>query len=226
MIPLGYCIVRKSGKKPRPSGVSPDYLTVAGCLCEGVIPGFESASFEGEEISREWDLSPRNARRLYDFGREYCMRINYELFHIFLDYDTPVCICRKFFKGRDDVLIVGLCSNDTHFLESPGIRGVAPLPENAVLLGWDLYEFGDYAKEEEPLPPLDYHRHGPLGNVGLGCTFVCCDTKGVLAERLGVQLNSRGMYPDASSAMKAAEIVNAERLGEPCHYLPFALFRC
>ena len=61
MIPLGYFIVRKSGKKPRPSGVSPDYLTVAGCLCEGVIPGLESAPFDGEEIAREWDLSPHDA---------------------------------------------------------------------------------------------------------------------------------------------------------------------
>ena len=144
MIPLGYYIVRKSGKKPRPALVSPDYLTVAGCLCEGVIPGLESAPFDGEDIAREWDLSPRDARRLYDFGQEHCMRINYELFHIFLDYDTPACICREFFKGRDDVLIIGLCSNDTHFLESPGISAVAPLPENATLLGWDLYEFGDY----------------------------------------------------------------------------------
>ena len=226
MIPLGYYIVRKSGKKPRPSWVPPDYLTVAGCLCEGVIPGLESAPFNGEEIAREWDLSPRDAKRLYDFGQEHCMRINYELFHIFLDYDTPACIRREFFKGRDDVLIVGLCSNDTHFLESPGINGVAPLPENAALLGWDLYEFGDYVKEKEPLPPLDYHRHGTLGVLGLGCTFVCCDTDGALAKRLGVQLNSVGMYPDASSATKAAEIVNDERLGEPCHYLPFALFRC
>ncbi len=224
MIPLGYYIVRKSGKKPRPSWVSPDYLTVAGCLCEGVIPGLESAPFNGEEISRVWDLSPREARRLYDFGQEHCRQINYELFHIFLDYDTPVRIYREFFKGRDDVLIVGLCSDDTHFLESPGMDGVAPLPENAALLGWDLYEFGDYVKEGEPLPPLDYHRHGTLGVLGLGCTFCCCDTDGALVKRLGVQLNPQGMYLDAASAMKAAEIVNAERLGESCHYLPFALF--
>ncbi|MBQ9367332.1 MAG: hypothetical protein IJT83_06085 [Victivallales bacterium] len=226
MIPLGYYIVRKSGKKARSSGVSPDYLTVAGCLCEGVIPGLESAPLDWEEIAREWDLSPRDARRLYDFVQEHCKRINYELFHIFLDYDAPAHICREFFKGRDDVLIVGLCSNDTHFLDSPGISGVAPLPENAVLLGWDLYEFGDYVKEEEPLPPLDYHRHGAMGVLGLGCTFVCCDTNGALSRRLGMQLNSQGMYPDASSATKAAEIVNAERMGEPCHYLPFALFKC
>ena len=226
MIPLGYYIVRKSGKKPRPAGVSPDYLTVAGCLCEGVIPGLESAPFDGEDIAREWDLSPREARRLYDFTQAHCMRINYKLFHIFLDYDTPALICREFFKGRDDVQVIGLCSNGMHFLESPGIGEVAPLPANAALLGWDLYEFCDYVREEEPLPPLDYRRHGTMGVLGLCCTFVCCDTNGALARRLGVQLNSRGMYPDASSATKAAEIVNSERLGEPCHYLPFALFRC
>ena len=225
MIPLGYYIVRKAGAKPRPSWTTPDYLTVAGCLCEGVLPGLESAPFDGEKIQREWDLPPCEARRLYDFTQEHC-NINYELFHIFLDYDTPACICREFFKGRADVLIIGLCSNDAHFLDAPSVSMVAHLPENAVLLGWDLYEFGDYIEEGAPLPPLDYHRHGTLGVLGLGCTFCCCDTDGALPMRLGIQLNSHGMYPDAQSAMKAAEIVNEERLGEPCHYLPFALFRC
>lgn len=42
MIPLGYYIVRRSGEKPRPSWTAPDYLTVAGCLCEGVLPEFEA----------------------------------------------------------------------------------------------------------------------------------------------------------------------------------------
>ena len=88
------------------------------------------------------------------------------------------------------------------------------------------YEVGDYVEEGTPLPPLDYHRHGTLGVLGLGCTFCCCDTDGALPKRLGIQLNSHGMYPDEQSAMKAAEIVNKERLGEPCHYLPFALFLC
>ncbi len=87
MIPLGYYIVRKSGSKPRPPWTTPDYLTVAGCLCEGVLPGLESAPFDGEKIQREWDLPPCEARRLYDFTQEHC-NINYELFHIFLDYDT------------------------------------------------------------------------------------------------------------------------------------------
>ena len=66
MIPLGYFIVRKSGKKPRPFWITPDYLTVAGCLCEGVIPGIESVPFDDgkkEEIRREWDLPSREARR-------------------------------------------------------------------------------------------------------------------------------------------------------------------
>ena len=120
MIPLGYYIVRKAGAKPRPSWTTPDYLTVAGCLCEGVLPGLESAPFDGEEIQREWDLPPRKARRLYDFTQEHC-NINYELFHIFLDYNTPARICREFFKERNDVLIIGLCSNDAHFLDAPGV---------------------------------------------------------------------------------------------------------
>ena len=42
MIPLGYYIVRRSGEKPRPSWTAPDYLTVAGCLCEGVLPELEA----------------------------------------------------------------------------------------------------------------------------------------------------------------------------------------
>ena len=152
------------------------------------------------------------------------MRINYEQFHNFLDYDFPVRICREFFAGRDDVLIIGLCSDDECFLEEPEIKNVEPLPKNAELMGWDLYEFGDYGKEEEPLPPLVYHFTGMT--LGLGCSFCCCDMDGALIKRMGVQLNSYGMYPDAKSAKQAAEIVNSERLGEPCHYLPFALFRC
>ena len=224
MIPLGYYIVRKSGAKPRPSWTTPDYLTVAGCLCEGVLPGLESAPFDGEEIRREWDLPPHEARRLYDFIQEHCMHINYELFHIFLDYDTPARICREFFKERNDVLIIGLCSNDANFLDTPDVSKVVHLPENAVLLGWDLYEVGDYVEDGAPLPPLDYHKKGNV--LGLGCTFCCCDTDGALPKRLGIQLNPHGMYPDEQSATKAAEIVNEERLGEPCHYLPFALFRC
>ena len=226
MIPLGYYIVRRSGEKPRPSWTVPDYLTVAGCLCEGVLPELESASFDGEGIRREWELPPREARRLYDFTQEQCMHINYELFHIFLDYDTPVRICREFFKGRTDMLIIALCSNDTRFLEAPGVSNVAHLPENAELLGWDLYEIDDYVEEGETLLPLDCHRQGTLRALGLGCTFCCCDTDGVLPKRLGIRLNSHGMYPDEPAARKAAEIVNSERLGEPCHYLPFALLRC
>ena len=136
MIPLGYFIVRKSEAKPRQSWTTPDYLTVAGCLCEGVLPGLESAPFDGEKIQREWDLPPCEARRLYDFTQEHC-NINYELFHIFLDYVTPARICREFFKERNDVQVIGLCSNDVHFLDAPGVSIVASLPENAVLLAFE-----------------------------------------------------------------------------------------
>ncbi|MBO7090519.1 MAG: hypothetical protein J6W23_01950 [Victivallales bacterium] len=122
------------------------------------------------------------------------------------------------------MLIIGLCSDDECFLEEPEIKNVEPLPKNAELMGWDLYEFGDYGKEEEPLPPLVYHFTGMT--LGLGCSFCCSDMDGALIKRMGIQLNSYGMYPDAKSAKQAAEIVNSERLGEPCHYLPFALFKC
>lgn len=230
MIPLGYFIVRKSGKKPRPLWITPDYLTVAGCFCEGVIPGIESVPFDDgkkEENRREWDLPSREARRLYDAVRNNCMQINYDLFHNFLDCGTPRRICGEFFAGREDVLVIGLGTNDVCFLESPGIGKVSPLPGNAVPLGWDLYGFGDYAVAEGPLPPMDYHAHGRIGELaGLRCTFCCCDSNGALPKRLGIQLNSHGLYPDAQSATRAAGIVNSERLGEPCHYLPFALFAC
>ena len=76
------------------------------------------------------------------------------------------------------------------------------------------------------MKPLKYTCQGELGVLGLGCTFCCCDTGGALPKRMGVELNAKGMYPDAQSARKASEIVNEERLGEPCHYLPFALFTC
>ena len=227
LIPLGYYIVRNSGMVSKPSWASSGYVTVAGCLCEGVIPGIESVPLEGErleKIQQEWNLPSSEARRLYDAVRNSCMQINYEQFHNFLDYDTPARICREFFAGREDVLINGLCSDDKHFLEEPAIKKVAPLPGNTELMGWDLYEFGDYGKEEEPLPPLVYHFTGMT--LGLGCSFYCCDMDGALIKRMGIRLNSYGLYPDAKSAKQAAEIVNSERLGEPCHYLPFALFRC
>ena len=222
LIPLGYYIVRNSGMASKPSWAPSGYVTVAGCLCEGVIPGIECE--EIEKIQQEWNLSSSEAKRLYDALQNGCMQINYEQFQNFLDYDAPARICREFFSGRDDVLIIGLCSDDEHFLEESEIKKVAPLPKNAELMGWDLYEFGDYGNEKEPLPPLVYHFTGMT--LGLGCSFYCCDMDGALIKRMGVQLNSYGMYPDAKSANQAVEIVNLERLGEPCHYLPFALFRC
>ena len=227
LIPLGYYIVRNSGMVSKPSWVPSGYMTVAGCLCEGVIPGIESVSLDGErleKIQQEWNLPSSEARRLYDAVRNSCMQINYEQFHNFLDYDTPGRICREFFARREDVLIIGLCSEDKHFLEEPAIKKVAPLPKFTELMGWDLYEFGDYGNEGEPLPQLVYHFTGIT--LGLGCSFCCSDMDGALIKRMGIQLNLYGMYPDAKSAILAAEIVNSERLGEPCHYLPFALFRC
>ena len=190
LIPLGYYIVRHSGVTSKPSWAPSGYVTVAGCLCEGVIPGIESVSLEGErleKIQQEWNLSASEARRLYDAIRNSCMPINYEQFHNFLDYDFPVRICREFFAGRDDVLIIGLCSDDECFLEEPEIKNVEPLPKNAELMGWDLYEFGDYGKEEEPLPPLVYHFTGMT--LGLGCSFYCCDMDGALIKRMGIRLN-------------------------------------
>ena len=227
LIPLGYYIVRHSGVTSKPSWAPSGYVTVAGCLCEGVIPGIESVSLEGErleKIQQEWNLSASEARRLYDAVRNSCMQINYEQFHNFLNYDTPARICREFFARREDVLIIGLCSDDKNFLEESYIKKVAPLPKNTELMGWDLYEFGDYGKEKESLPPLVYHFTGMT--LGLGCSFCCSDMDGALIKRMGIQLNSYGMYPDAKSAKQVAEIVNSERLGEPCHYLPFALFKC
>ena len=222
LIPLGYYIVRNSGMASKPSWAPSGYVTVAGCLCEGVIPGIECE--EIEKIQQEWNLSSSEAKRLYDALQNGCMQINYEQFQNFLDYDTPARICREFFAMREDVLIIVLCSDDKHFLEESAIKKVAPLPKNTELMGWDLYEFGDYGKEEEPLPPMVYHFTGMT--LGLGCSFCCSDIDGALVKRMGIQLNSYGMYPNANSAKQVAEIVNSERLGEPCHYLPFALFRC
>ncbi len=227
MIPLGYFIVRNSGAVSKPSWASPDYVTVAGCLCEAVMPGLESTFFDEEEITRKWGVSPGEARRLFDTLQDGCSSINYELFHCFTDAEVAACICGKFFAGRKDVLVIGLCTDDVHFLEQPKVRSTSPLPEGAELLGWDLYEYGDYVKENEPLPPLKYRQQGEgVGVLGLGCTFCCCDMDGGLPKRLCVQLNANGMYFDAQSAKKAAKLVNEERLGEPCHYLPFALFKC
>ncbi len=127
LIPLGYYIIRNSGVASKPSWAPSGYVTVAGCLCEGVIPGIECE--EIEKIQQEWNLSSSEAKRLYDALQNGCMQINYEQFQNFLDYDAPARICREFFAGRDDVLIIGLCSDDECFLEEPEIKNVEPLPK-------------------------------------------------------------------------------------------------
>ena len=174
---------------------------------------------------RKWRLSSQCFKRIVDAVRASCNCINYEFLTNFADYSAARKLLDSFFRNRPDVQLIGLCTNDKGFLENAMIQRVSPLPSHAVLLGWDLYEYGDYLLKDDgsPLPPMDYN-HKLVA--GLGCTFWCCDVKGELPQRLGIQLNTNGMYPDALSAAKTAEIINKERLGEPCHYLPFALFRC
>lgn len=226
IIPLGYYIIRTNHTKDLPSCCPPEYLSVAGCLCEAAIPDTDStafvlSNFEPEKFARKWKLSFDAANELFRFNSKHCEQINYALLN-YMSYETAQEAKNTFFKGRDDLVLIGLGALEPDIWVNSDIQQVSPLPEHKKMLGYDLYEFGDYVSEGDEIKKPDYAK---IGTMGLGCTICCCDEKGEIPARLGITLNRWGLYPDVAGATRATVLVNRERLGEPCYYIPLALFQ-
>lgn len=227
-IPFGYYLVRRSpDAADLPPGYPAEYVTIAGCLCKAIIPDTDNIplygqAFHPESLAGKWDLSLPAADALCRFNEAHYLEIDYASLS-YRNVETARRVRDEFFNGRADVALIGLGALDDAFRRYPGIQEVSPFPADARLLGFDLYEFGLPVAEGEELKPLDFSENSVMG---LGCTLLCCDPNGSVPARLGITLNRFGFYPDAPAAIQAADLVNREHLGEPCRYLPFALFRC
>lgn len=224
-LPFGYLLVRQ-GTANLPPACPPSYVAVAGCLCPAAIPDsggvpLYGSPFQPKPLAEKWGIPLPTATALYRFNEAHVAQIDYPSL-TYRDLETARLALSTFFPGRPDVLLVGLGAVDDAFHRYPGIQDVSPFPPDARLLGFDLYEFGDFAAEGAPLPPLDFSAL----SMGFGCSLFCCDPDAEIPARLGITLNARGLYPDAPSALTAASLVNRERLAEPSRYLPFALFQC
>ncbi|MBR6022160.1 MAG: hypothetical protein IK066_07055 [Kiritimatiellae bacterium] len=225
-IPLGFCLVRQ-GRADLPPACPPSYVAIAGCLCPAAIPFPDNiplygTDFRPEPLAAKWDITPETATALFRFNEAQVMEIDYASL-TYRSLETARLALSTFFPDRPDVLLIALGAVDDAFLRYPGIQDVSPFPPDARLLGFDLYEFGDSVPEGTPLPPLDFPA---ISTMGLGCPLFCCDPDAEIPVRLGISLNSCGLYPDASSALAAASLVNRDHLAEPTRYLPFALYQC
>ncbi|NMA40579.1 MAG: hypothetical protein GX937_10435 [Lentisphaerae bacterium] len=235
IIPFGYYIIRTNHAKDLPSCCPPEYLSVAGCLCEAVIPDVDniplvSSNFEPETFAEKWKLSLDAANELFQFNRKHVAQISYARSN-YISYETARKVKDTFFQERDEIALVGIGVLEPDILANPDLRQVSPLPEHGTLLGYDLYEFDYYISEgeERKLPAEGEERKKPdyvkIDIMGLGCTICCCDANGEIPARLGITLNRRGLYPNAADAIRAAALVNQEKLGEPCYYIPLALLQ-
>lgn len=225
-IPFGYYIARQ-GTADLPPAWPPSYIAVAGCPGKTVIPYTDNiplygTEFHPEPLAAKWDIPLQTASALFRFNEDRVAHIDYASLS-YRNVETARQVRSTFFPDRPDVLLVALGAVDDAFLRYPGIQDVSPFPPDARLLGFDIYEFGDSVPEDAPLPPLDFTT---LSTFGLGCPLFCCDPDAEIPARLGVTLNSFGLYPDAASAQTAASLVNREHLAEPTRYFPFALYRC
>jgi len=225
-LPFGYYLVRQD-TADLPPACPPAYIAVAGCLGKTVIPETDSiplygTAFDPKPLATKWDIPLQTATALYRFHEAHVPEIDYTLLN-YRDLETARQARSTFFPDRPDVLLIGLGAVDDAFLRHPGIQDISPIPPDARLLGFDIYEFGDSVEECNPLPPLDF---STLSTAGLGCPLFCSDPDAEIPARLGISLNSFGLYPDAPSALAVASLVNRDRLAEPCLYFPFALYRC
>lgn len=225
-IPFGYLLVRQ-GLADLPPACPLSYVAVSGCPCPAAIPFPDCIPLDGTDfipapLAAKWDIPLQTATALYRFNEAYVDQIDY-LSLTYRSLETARLALSTFFPDRPDVLLVALGAVDDAFLRYPGIQDVSPFPPDARLLGFDLYEFGDSVPEGAPLPPLDFPA---ISTMGLGCPLLCSDPDAEIPARLGITLNSRGLYPDAPSALSAASLVNRDHLAEPTRYLPFALYQC
>ena len=226
IIPFGYYIIRTNHTKDLPACCPPEYVSVAGCICEAVIPDtdnipLEPSHFEPETFAEKWKLSFDAANELMRFNRKHIAQINYALQN-YMSYATAREVKNTFFHERDEIALIGLGALEPDILANSDIRQVSSLPEHGKLLGYDLYEIGHYFSESDIGKKPDFAK---IDIMGLGCTICCCDANGEIPARLGITLNRWGLYPDAADALQAAALVNREQLGETCYYIPLALFQ-
>jgi len=226
IIPFGYYIIRTNHTKDLPPGCPPEYISVAGCICEAVIPDvdnipLESSHFEPEVLAEKWKLSLDAANELMRFNRKHIAKINYALLN-YMSYETAREVKNTFFQEQNEIALIGLGALDPDLLANSDIQQVSPLPKHGKLLGYDLYEIGNCVPDDDEIQKPDYARNDIMG---LGCAICCCDAKGEIPARLGITLNRWGLYPDDDAAIRAQTLINRERLGEPRYYIPLALFQ-
>lgn len=222
LIPFGYYLVLKPHSKDMPPCCPQEYFSLAGCLCEALIPNSDSimpSQFHPERFGARWQITPERATELCRFNHEADAKINYYLLN-YRSLDVARQVKQTFFAGRDDMRLIGVGALDSDLLAIPDIRNTSPLPENGTFLGFDLYEIGNAVPESEDRKKPDY---ATLSVFGMGCTIACCDPDGEIPKRLEIQMTRFGFYPSAEDAVRAADLVNREHLGEPLWYLPLAL---
>ncbi|MGE4564858.1 MAG: hypothetical protein AB7F32_08305 [Victivallaceae bacterium] len=222
LIPFGYYLVLKTHTKDMPPCCPQEYFSIAGCLCEGLIPDSDNISpseFDSERFGARWRITPECARELCRFNHGPEAHINYYLLN-YMSFEVARQVKQTFFAGRNDVLLIGVGVLDSDLLAIPDLRYTSPLPGNGTFLGFDLYEIGDAMPESEDRKKPDY---ATLHTYGLGCTIACCDPNGEIPKRLGIRMTRFGFYPSAEDAVRAADLVNREHLGEPLWHLPLAL---
>lgn len=225
-VPLGYCLVLMEGGRSLPPCVPAEYLAVAGCPCAGVIPGVDTlcvsaATFDSADFGRKWGLSSDQARALFQHVQTTSGRINGALL-TYRSCADAAHIRDVFFHGRHDVLLIGLGGLDAAMLDQPDLQQVSSLPMHGELLGYDVYGLGAAAENGE-LPQMPVYAR--MSSLDLGCPICCCDADGKIPRALGVTLNAWGLYADAAGAVRAADLVNRDHLGEPVWHVPVALIR-
>ena len=225
-IPFGYRLVRQ-GLAALPPACPPSYVAVAGCLCPAAIPSSESIPLYGTDflpapLAAKWNIPLPTATALFRFNEARYMQIDYASL-TYRNLETARLALSTFFPDRPALLPLGHGALADALLTYHLLPVFTPFPPDARLLGFDIYAFGNSVPEGAPLPPLDFPA---ISTMGLGCPLLCSDPDAEIPARLGIPLNSRGLYPDAPSALAAADLVNRERLAEPSRYLPFALYQC
>lgn len=226
LVPLGYVLLRQGAERSLPPGVPSSYPAVSGCPCAGVIPGVDTlcvptAGFDSAVFGRQWGILPGEADALFQHVQASSGRIG----NAMLAYRSCADAAQLrdvFFAGRQDLLLIGVGGLDAAMLELPGVEDVSPLPMHGELLGYDVYGVGAAWEDgATPAKPV----YAQMSGLDVGCPICCCDAGGKIPRTLGVALNAWGLYADAATAARAADLVNQEKLGEPLWHVPLALVR-
>lgn len=227
LIPFGYCLVGCGMRNvAKPEACPPEYFQIYGCFCEGAIPDWDIFSEPDDNdfkpLAEKWKIPEAAARELCKFCRSRADKIDFTFLH-FQDFETAREVRERFFTNRNDVVLLGRAVTDSDFLKNSEIRKLAPLSPNGKLLGFDLYGSPEpFADENVPRKP-DWAESTNFS--GLDCSISCCVGNATLARRLGVSVNDIGFFQNSKDALRAAELVNREHLGEPTWYFPIALIR-